>query len=153
MQMKKQKMTAYQNQNGVDFVEVLPYQILTDLVSMYICTMHPNYRLLLSECKKTDEGQICVFVKKNALPIKCVVSKQGDNQDFVADKNFQKIYHFCCEWDVLCPDADKKSFVEKLNEKNFCTNNVAICRADLFGFAKQNYGNGLLPYIDQNFYF
>ena len=98
MQMKKQKMTAYQNQNGVDFVEVLPYEILTDLVSMYICTMHPNYRLLLSECKKTDEGQICVFVKKNALPIKCVVSRQGDKQDFVADKNFQKIYHFCGEW-------------------------------------------------------
>ena len=152
----KQKISAYKNQDGADFVTALNQEQLADLVAMYVCTMHPTYRILPSSFCCDDKTKTACFdlVKKNAKPIGCIVEndKHFDIASVDSDECHQ-LYVFCGTWDELCPKQNERSFVEKLNEKMFLTNQRVISRIDLFNFAKQNYGNGLLAYIDQNFYF
>ena len=156
----KQKLSAYKNQDGVDFVAALApivnQENLIDLVAMYVCAMHPTYRVLPSSFYYDDEIEMVCFnlVKKNAKPIGCIVAndKHFDINDIDSDK-YQQMYIFSGTCDELCPQPDKRSFAEQMNKKLFLTNQRIISRIDLFNFAKQNYGNGLLVYIDENFYF
>ncbi|MBQ9714863.1 MAG: hypothetical protein IJV77_00465 [Clostridia bacterium] len=154
--MQKQKLTIYKNQNGIDFVSALNQDQLADLVAMYVCAMHPNYRLLPSSLFYDDEMKMTCFelVKKNALPIGCLVI---DDKEYYVDlldrKQYAQAYVFCGLWDETCPEEGARTFVEQQNEKWFFANKRAISRADLFNFAKQNYGNGLLSFIDENFVF
>ena len=153
---KKQKLTAYKNQDGVDFVTALEQEGLADLVAMYVCAMHPTYRILPSSVFYADQIEMTCFdlVKKNAKPIGCIVVNDDDfDINLVQSEDYQQAYVFCGNWDELCPQSNKRSFAEQLNEKMFLTNQRIISRIDLFNFAKQNYGNGLLAYIDENFYF
>jgi len=152
--MQKQKLTAYANQQGgIDFVSALPNDKIADIISMYICTMHPNYKILLSQCKIDEENCKLVFVKKNALPIKCVFAKGLLSEEVNNDTSCCQTYYFCGFWDEICPEDGKRSMVECINEKLFSTNCRAISRADLFNFIKQNYGNGLFPYVDEKLVF
>ena len=94
------------------------------------------------------------LVKKNAKPIGCLVVNDKDfDINLVQSDDYHQAYVFCGIWDEICPNQDARSFVEQLNEKMFLTNQRIISRIDLFNFAKQNYGNGLLVYIDKNFCF
>lgn len=148
--------------NMYDFMASLNGNQMADLLSMYICAMHPNYRLLPSSISKDDDIDMdCfAFVKKNSKPIYCyyIYDKRYSDikkfkPDFIDNADCQQIYIFGRDWDKTSPQPDGKTEVEQLNEKLFSTNKRAICRADLFNFAKQNYGNGLLVYVDQNFEF
>ncbi|MBR2371341.1 MAG: hypothetical protein IKA90_00545 [Clostridia bacterium] len=154
--MQKQKLTTYKNQNGIDFVSALNQEQLADLVAMYVCAMHPNYRMLPSSVFYGDEMEMTCFdfVKKNSLPIGCIVTTDKDfDYNLIESDDYLQAYAFCGCWDENCPQPGEKTVVEQINEKLFSTNQRAICRADLFNFAKQNYGNGLLKFIDDNFVF
>ena len=161
--MQKQKLTTYKNQNGIDFVSALNQEQLADLVAMYVCAMHPNYRMLPSSVFYGDEMEMTCFdfVKKNSLPICCLVTNdKGFDYDLnnillckIENKDYLQAYVFCGCWDENCPQPGEKTVVEQINEKLFSTNQRTICRVDLFNFAKQNHGNGLLKFIDDNFVF
>ena len=154
--MQKTKLTIYKNQNGTDFVSALNQEQLADLVAMCVSAMHPNYRILPSSVFYADEIEMTCFdfVKKNAKPIGClVVNDNSFDASLVESEDCCQAYVFCAYWDENCPQPGEKTFVEQINEKLFSTNQRAICRADLFNFAKQNYGNGLLAFIDQKFEF
>ena len=151
-----QKLTVYKNQNGIDFVSALDQEQLADLVAMYVSAMHPNYRMLPSSVFYGDDMEMTCFdfVKKNSLPIGCLVTNDKDfDYNLIESDDYLQAYVFCGCWDENCPQAGEKSVVEQINEKLFSTNQRAICRVDLFNFAKQNYGNGLLKFIDDNFVF
>ena len=161
--MQKQKLSIYKNQNGVDFVSAFNQDQLADLVALYISAMHPNYRMLPSSVFYSDEMEMTCFefVKKNSLPIICLVTNdKGFDYDLnnillckIENNDYLQVYVFCGMWDEICPENGKKTFVEQMNEKLFSTNQRAICSADLFNFEKQNHGNGLLPWLDDNFEF
>lgn len=154
--MQKQKLSIYKNQNGVDFVSALNQEQLADLVAMYVSAMHPNYRILPSSVFYADKIEMTCFdfVKKNAKPIGClVVNDSSFDVNLVESDDYCQAYVFCGVWDECCPNEGDRTFVEQLNEKLFLTNQRIISRSDLFNFAKQNYGNGLLSFIDDNFSF
>ena len=159
---KEQSFQAKNEQYIYDFASKLNGSEMQDILSMYICAMHPNYKLLPSSIQEDDDIDIAclTFVKKNAKPIYCyeIFDRRYEDikkfkPDIIDDTHCQQVYLFNKKWDEICPQPGEKSTVEQLNEKLFSTNQRVICRVDLFNFAKQNYGNGLLPWLDDSFEF